>query len=199
MPAPDEFVVKGRAVVRDRLEAHQAVVAGLALHADVIAEIAAVVVNALRTGHKILVFGNGGSAADAQHMAAELLGRYRLERSPLPAIALTTDSSTLTAIANDYDYARVFARQLEALGCPGDVAIGLSTSGRSANVLGALRVATKRGMVTVALTGEGGLESDEGVHLCLRVPSRDTARIQEAHITAIHCICELVEQAWVTP
>ena len=126
----------------------------------------------------------------------ELLGRYQADRAALPAIALTANSSMLTAVANDYGYARVFARQLEALGQTGDVAIAISTSGRSANVLEAFRIAKKHGLVTVALTGAGGLDTPETPDLVLAVPSSETPRIQEAHQVAIHCICELVERAW---
>jgi D-sedoheptulose 7-phosphate isomerase len=189
---------EGAALVADRLAAHVDVVRALEPQAETIARIATVIAGALGTGRKVLVFGNGGSAADAQHLAGELLGRYQADRAPLPAIALTTNSSTLTAIANDYDYSRVFSRQVEALGQPGDVAIGLSTSGRSPNVLEALRLAKKQGLVTIALTGAAGLQAGDSPDLCLPVPSTDTARVQEVHILAIHCICELIERAWTT-
>jgi len=184
------------ALVADRLAAHVDLVRALASQAETIVRIAAVIDAALRAGRKVLAFGNGGSAADAQHLAGELLGRYQADRAPLPAIALTTNSSAVTAIANDYDYTRVFARQLEALGQPGDVAVAISTSGRSPNVLEAVRIARKQGLVTVALTGAAGLDAAETPDVTLAVPSSDTQRVQEAHIVAIHCICELVERAW---
>lgn len=184
------------ALVVDRLTAHVDVVRALAGQAETIVRIAEAIENALRAGRKVLVFGNGGSASDAEHLVGELLGRYQADRAALPAIALTANSSTLTAIANDYGYARVFARQLEALGQTGDVAIAISTSGRSSNVLEAFRIAKKHGLVTVALTGAGGLDTPETPDLVLAVPSSETPRIQEAHQVAIHCICELVERAW---
>ena len=186
----------GAALVVDRLTAHVDVVRALAGQADTIVRIAEAIENALRARRKVLVFGNGGSASDAEHLVGELLGRYQADRAALPAIALTANSSMLTAVANDYGYARVFARQLEALGQTGDVAIAISTSGRSANVLEAFRIAKKHGLVTVALTGAGGLDTPETPDLVLAVPSSETPRIQEAHQVAIHCICELVERAW---
>lgn len=186
----------GAALVVDRLTAHVDVVRALAGQADTIVRIAEAIEHALRAGRKVLVFGNGGSASDAEHLVGELLGRYQADRAALPAIALTANTSTLTAVANDYGYARVFARQLEALGQTGDVAIAISTSGRSANVLEAFRIAKKHGLVTVALTGAGGLDTPETPDLVLAVPSSETPRIQEAHQVAIHCICELVERAW---
>jgi D-sedoheptulose 7-phosphate isomerase len=148
---------------------------------------------ALRGGNKLLFFGNGGSAADSQHMAAEFIGRFEKERRALPAIALTTDTSILTALSNDYGTSVVFARQIEALGRPGDVAFALSTSGNSPNVLEGLRAAAANGMRTIGLTGEsGGLMADL-CELTLRVPSRRTARIQESHIMICHALCEAVE------
>jgi D-sedoheptulose 7-phosphate isomerase len=147
---------------------------------------------ALRQGGAVLVFGNGGSAADAQHFAAELVGRYERERQPWPAIALTTDSSALTAIGNDYGFDRVFARQVEALGRKGDVAIGISTSGNSPNVLRALEAANDRGLVTIALTGRGGEAGKIATHH-VAVQEERTARVQEVHATLLHVICELIE------
>jgi D-sedoheptulose 7-phosphate isomerase len=143
-----------------------------------------------------LTFGNGGSASDAEHLASEIVGRCVIDRGPLPAVALTTNTSTLTAVANDYGFAEVFARHLEALGRPGDVAIGITTSGRSENVLRALEAARQGGLVTVALTGRRGLAAGE-VDLELRVPADVTPLVQEAHITAIHAVCEIVERAWL--
>lgn len=150
-------------------------------------------VAALRKGNKVLLFGNGGSAADAQHIACELAGRFYKDRDPLPAIALTTNTSSLTAIANDYGYETIFVRQLRGLVREGDVVIGISTSGGSPNVLLAIEEAKRRGAITVAFTGEGGELGDLADHV-LSFPSRDTPRIQEAHITAGHIICFLVEE-----
>jgi D-sedoheptulose 7-phosphate isomerase len=155
---------------------------------------------ALRAGHKLLLFGNGGSAADAQHIAAEFVGRFKMERTPLAAIALTTDTSALTAIANDYGYADVFARQVRALGRPGDVALAISTSGNSANVLRAAAACRRLGIKTVALTGGMGGKLAGATDWVLRVSgSTDSARIQEIHILVGHVICELVDEqlsAW---
>lgn len=148
------------------------------------------------SGGKVLACGNGGSAADAQHFAAEFVGRYERERPELAALALTTDSSILTAIANDYDYSVVFAKQVRALGGAGDVLLALSTSGNSANVLAAIEAAHEREMVVVALTGKGGGKMSQAlretdVHIC--VPHERTARIQEVHLLALHCICDGVD------
>jgi D-sedoheptulose 7-phosphate isomerase len=147
---------------------------------------------ALKNGRTVLVFGNGGSAADAQHFAAELVGRYEKDRKAWAAVALTTDTSALTAISNDYGFDRVFARQIEALGKKGDVAIAISTSGKSPNVLRALEAANDRGLVTIALTGRGG-DAGTIARLHVRVDEERTARIQEVHATVLHAICELVE------
>ncbi len=151
----------------------------------------------LRGGGRVLAFGNGGSAADAQHLAGELVGRYLRERSALSAIALTTDSSILTAVANDLGYEAVFRRQVEAHGRRGDVAIGISTSGRSPNVVQALAAARERGMATVALTGNGGglLARAGAVDHLIDVPSCDTQRIQEVHGMVVHVLCQVVEEA----
>ncbi|MFP5379309.1 MAG: SIS domain-containing protein [Vicinamibacteria bacterium] len=162
--------------------------------AAAVAEAAGAVVGALREGHAVLVFGNGGSAADAQHFAAELVGRFVTERRALPAVALTTDTSALTALANDYGYDRVFARQVEALGREGDVAIGITTSGASANVLAAFEAARARGLVTIALTGRDGGAAGRAAAIHVNVASDVTARIQEAHMTALHLICEIVDE-----
>jgi D-sedoheptulose 7-phosphate isomerase len=143
---------------------------------------------------KALLFGNGGSALDAQHFAAELVGRYGKERQALPAVALTTDTSILTSVANDYTYERVFVRQVEALGRAGDVAIGISTSGNSANVLAALKTARSRGMTTVAFTGRDGGAIGAVVDVHVNVPHAVTARVQEVHRSLIHAVCELVER-----
>lgn len=153
---------------------------------------------ALSNGNKILACGNGGSAADSQHFAAELVGRFERERLPLPAMALTTDTSILTAVGNDYSYQEIFSKQVQAFGQPGDVLLAMSTSGNSANVLAAIDVALERDMRIVALTGKGGGEigkrlTDADVHLC--VPHSRTARIQEVHLLTIHCLCDGIDVA----
>lgn len=160
----------------------------------VIVAIAERIVDTFQRGGKILLCGNGGSAADAQHIAAEFVSRFRRERRGLPAIALTTDTSILTAIGNDYGYERVFARQVEALGQQGDAVIGISTSGTSASVLAAMRTARNGGMATIGLTGATGGLLIGHADLCLCVPSQNTARIQEVHITVAHVVCEIVER-----
>ncbi len=147
----------------------------------------------IKGGNKVLIFGNGGSAADSQHMASELIGRFKLERPAIPAIALTTNTSSLTALSNDYGYEASFARQLEALATKGDVIIAISTSGNSANVLNALKTAKKLGLRAITMTGTDGGKIAKLADIALKVPSKDTPRIQESHITAIHIICELVE------
>jgi D-sedoheptulose 7-phosphate isomerase len=182
-----------KAVV-DALESHRTVAEELVRSfAGPIEEAARLIIEVYRGGGKILVMGNGGSAADAQHFAAELVGRYKRERAALPAIALTTDTSILTAVANDYSYADVFRRQVEAHAKPGDVVIGISTSGNSENVMRALAAARERGARTIALAGGTGGKMRPLADLALVAPSDDTPRIQEAHITFIHIICDLVE------
>jgi D-sedoheptulose 7-phosphate isomerase len=161
---------------------------------DLLLKIAAQIIQAFRKGNKVLIFGNGGSAADAQHIACELAGKFYLDREPLPAIALTTNTSSLTAIANDYSYEAVFARQLRGLVKKGDVVIGISASGESSNVLQAIKEAKLHGAITVAFSGQGG-KLKELADYVLSVPSADTPRIQETHITAGHIICYLVEEA----
>ncbi len=163
-------------------------------NADRINEVADVVVRALQGGNKLLLFGNGGSAADAQHIAAELVGRYQYDRPGLPAIALTTDSSALTSIANDYGYEFLFARQIEALGQKGDVAIAISTSGRSANIKEGVLAARSRGITTVGFLGKEGGQVRELVDHALVVDAQKTARIQEIHILIGHILCEAIEQ-----
>ena len=159
-----------------------------------VADAAAAILAASREGGKVLVFGNGGSAADAQHVATDLVGRFQRERRALAAVALTADSSLLTAVANDYAFDRVFVRQIEALGTRGDLAFGISTSGRSANVVEALRAARARGLRTIALTGNDGGPAGALADIHINVPDPSTARVQEAHRTLIHAICELVER-----
>jgi D-sedoheptulose 7-phosphate isomerase len=151
-------------------------------------------IDALQAGHKILIMGNGGSAADAQHFAAEMVGRFLLERKALPAIALTTDTSILTAVGNDYGFDDVFKRQVEALALPGDVLIGLSTSGNSKNVKRALEVGKDVGAITIGLLGRDGGEIGSISDFNLTVPSTETPRIQEAHLVMIHILCDLVEK-----
>ena len=157
--------------------------------------IAAAVVAALRTGNKLLIIGNGGSAADAQHIAAEIVGRYKQDRPAYAALALTTDTSALTAIANDYGFEQVFARQVAGLGRHGDVLLALSTSGRSPNILAALRTARERGLVTIGFTGAKGEALGWLCDHLLVAPSDDTAIIQQIHLTVAHGICEAIEQA----
>jgi D-sedoheptulose 7-phosphate isomerase len=151
--------------------------------------------DALGAGKKLLVFGNGGSAADAQHLSAELVGRFQKERAAMPAIALTTDSSILTSVANDYSFKQVFARQLGALGQPGDVALGISTSGESPNVLAALQVARDKGLKTIALTGRDGGSVGAAADIHVNVPDQSTARVQEVHRTILHVMCEVIEES----
>jgi D-sedoheptulose 7-phosphate isomerase len=159
-----------------------------------VAKVSEILVNALKQGNKALLFGNGGSAADAQHLAAELVGRFAFDRPALPALALSVNTSCVTAIGNDYGFDQVFSRQLEALARAGDMAIGISTSGNSANVLRAMSTARKMGLHTVALTGHTGGKLRNTVDHCICVPSNDTPRIQECHILIGHIISELVER-----
>jgi D-sedoheptulose 7-phosphate isomerase len=163
-------------------------------HLDLIVRAADAMARSLRAGGKIMLFGNGGSAADAQHIAAELVNRFFLERKALPAIALTTDSSVITSISNDRDYVEVFARQVEALGRPGDVAVGISTSGQSASVVRGLETAGSSRLCTVAFTGGDGGKIAQLVDYAFVVPSRSTPRIQEVHATLGHVLCQLVER-----
>ncbi|PZQ80084.1 MAG: phosphoheptose isomerase [Ancylobacter novellus] len=154
---------------------------------------------ALRNGGKVIFCGNGGSAADAQHLAAELMGRFLLDRDPLPALSLTVDTSALTAIGNDYGYEQVFARQLRGIGRRGDVLVGLSTSGNSANVVKAFEAARELGIITVGLTGEGGGKMAALSDILVAVPHKQANHIQEAHITLGHLICALVETTLCSP
>ena len=190
-PSRAEASAKADLVVRT-LKAAAAAHERMAADVTAVVDAAGAIAAALKAGRSVLVFGNGGSAADAQHFAAELVGRYEKERRAWPAVALTTDTSALTAIGNDYGFDRVFARQIEALGREGDVAIGISTSGKSPNVLRALEAAKARGLVTIALTGRGG-EAGRIATLHVRVDEERTARVQEVHATLLHAICELVE------
>jgi D-sedoheptulose 7-phosphate isomerase len=173
--------------------------AAVALHERVRANLGPTLVaaqamsEAVRSGRKLLVFGNGGSAADAQHLSAELVGRFQKERAALPAIALTVDSSILTSVANDYSFKQVFARQIEALGQPGDIAFGISTSGESPNVLAGLQTARARGLRTIALTGRDGGSIGPAAEIHVNVPDQNTARVQEVHMTLLHVMCEVIE------
>jgi len=174
-----------------------AVMADLGRQAAEIAETASMIVSRLQAGGKVIVFGNGGSAADAQHMAAEFVGRYRAERMALAALALTTDSSALTAIGNDYGFEQVFSRQLEAMGKAGDVVLAISTSGNSPNVLRGVEVAKKLGMATIGLSGKAGGKLRGMADICMCVPSDSIPRIQEAHTLIIHILSGIVENAFV--
>jgi len=160
---------------------------------ETIVQAASLMIQCLQSGGKLLFFGNGGSAADAQHLAAEFVGRFVLERRGLPAIALTTDSSILTAVGNDYGFDQVFARQIEALGQPNDVAVGISTSGNSPNVIEAVKKAKKQNVKTIGLAGKDGGALAKSVDLAITVSSTNTARVQECHIAIGHILCELVE------
>jgi D-sedoheptulose 7-phosphate isomerase len=181
-----------RAIFRESIHAKETF---LAEQCDALARAVDLVASALRAGQKLLLFGNGGSAADAQHIAAELVGRFLGERRALPAVALTTDTSALTAIANDYGYDEVFARQVRALGHAGDVAIAISTSGKSPSVLRAVDVAREIGMGTIGLTGGDGGALVSAVDVALRVSASTlSARIQETHILIGHVLCELVDR-----
>ncbi len=181
---------------KTHLSEHQDAISRLTAMSGQIAPLAAAWLEALRDGKKILFFGNGGSAADAQHLAAELVVRYRINRPALAGLALTTDTSILTAHSNDFGYDTVFARQIEALAQPGDVVIGISTSGTSKNVLLGLQAANKRGCVTIAFTGEKGADCAAEAKLSFKAPSAITARVQECHLLIGHLLCDVVEQSF---
>ena len=187
--AVDAYSVFDQAIVE-----HLDVVASLRTQQPLLRQIAEEITRAILTGHKVLWCGNGGSAADSQHLAAELMGRFRRERCGLASISLTTDTSILTAVANDYGYERVFQRQVEALCCKGDALVGISTSGTSKNVCAALETAKQMGAFTVAFTGESGGAMAGIAHAALSIPSKNTARVQEAHILCGHMICDWIEQ-----
>lgn len=170
---------------------------GLAADADFVAEVeraAKRIIDCFRSGNKVLLCGNGGSAADAQHIAAELSGRFEKDRPPLPAEALHVNTSYLTSVANDYSFDNVYARMVEAVGKPGDILVGFSTSGNSANVLKAFETAGKKSMHTIAFTGHDGGKLKGVAEICLNIPHNNTARIQEAHITIGHIICKIIEE-----
>ncbi len=182
-------------VFTDALTEHIAIIRRLQTQGDDFERAAVLITDALLCGNKVLWCGNGGSAAESQHLAAELVGRFRRHRSGLPSIALTTDTSILTAVANDFGYDEIFKRQVGALCQPGDVVVGLSTSGNSKNVCGALQKARDLKGRTVAMTGKSGGRMASLADVCIRVPSTDPARIQEAHILYGHVLCEWIELA----
>ncbi len=190
MKSPKSFSVKIKAGLAESIRTKEKVLQSLVPEID---RVARLLIGCLAKGRKILLFGNGGSAADSQHIAAELIGKLMVKRRALPAIALTTDTSNLTALANDFGYDSVFERQVEALGQPGDVAVGISTSGHSPNVLAGVRAARRKGLKTVALTGRDGGALVSHTDFSLVIPSHSTQRIQEAHITIGHILCELIE------
>ncbi len=181
-----EYLVRSRDVIQAAIDDPT--------FADAIRDIVEVTATALDKGHKLLLAGNGGSAADAQHLAGEMLSRLYYDRAPAAAIALTTDTSVLTAIGNDYGYERLFERQILGLGCAGDVFIAISTSGRSANILRAIDAARQKRILTVGFTGRTGGEMSSRCDICLHAPSDSTPLIQQIHITAGHIICGLVEE-----
>ena len=189
---PDREAVFGRAIAE-----HLEVIQAVRHQQELLEGIARAMAAALHRGNQILWCGNGGSAGDSQHLAAEIVGRFRRERRGLPSIALTTDTSILTSISNDYGYEAVFSRQVEAMGKPGDILVGISTSGDSRNVVAAFETARAQGLTTVAFTGEGGGRMAVPADHLFAVQSRDTARIQEAHILVGHMLCDWLELDWI--
>lgn len=189
-----------RRVVASYLVSHNTVINQvLDKHTDTLVDIAKLIIESYRNGGKLVIFGNGGSAQDAEHIAAELVGKYNMDRESLPAIALTTNVSLLTALPNDFYYHHVFERQIEGLVYEKDVVIGISTSGNAGNVIRGILKAKEKGAKTVGFTGHGGGELADKVDILFDVPNRNTPHIQEAHITAGHIICEIVEQAFFRP
>jgi len=176
--------------IKDSIRTQESILRG---QVENIEKAAIAIIDSLKKGGKLIIFGNGGSAADSQHIAAELVGRFKLERKALPAISLTTDTSALTAIANDYGYDRVFSRQLEALGSKGDVVLGITTSGNSKNMLEAFKIAKLIGIKRIALSGGDGGKIKDEADISIIVASKDTPRIQESHATIGHIICALIE------
>jgi D-sedoheptulose 7-phosphate isomerase len=191
---PEKAAMDAAEVLRARLQESSRVIAAAAAQADLLAKMSGTLLEALRRGGKILTFGNGGSACDAQNFADELVGRFERNRPPLAALSLTTNTSDLTAIANDFGFERVFERQLEAHARPGDVAVAISTSGNSPNVLLAARKARELGLSVLGLSGETGGKLKPLCDHCLCVPSRTVAHIQEAHIAVIQALCGLIEE-----
>lgn len=181
-------------MILEIIEQHIATINQLKTMTEKITAVAKACSAAIKADNRIYLMGNGGSAADSQHIAAEFVGRFQIERQPLPAMAFTTDTSILTAVANDYGFDEVFARQVRAFVKPGDVVIGISTSGNSANILSAMACAKAQGGVTVALTGQGGGKLAACCAYCLAVPSPVTARVQEAHILIGHILCQYVDE-----
>ena len=195
LPSSLESALMNRAQVEQRFrESGEVKDQFVQTYADSIVNVAGLIVASIHAEGKIFLFGNGGSATDASHIAAEFVGRYDRDRVPLPALALSTDTAVITCIANDYDYADIFARQISGLGRKGDIAIALSTSGNSPNILKAVEVARNLGLITVAWTGKDGGKLASLVDYPFVVPSKVTARIQECHITLGHVLCELVEE-----
>jgi D-sedoheptulose 7-phosphate isomerase len=189
-------LAKGADLIADRVEASLDAKRRLldGPVAEQAAELADAIGDALEAGNKVLLFGNGGSAADAMHLAAEFVGRFKLDRAALPALSLTDNVASITGVGNDYAFDEIFSRGVGAFGQPGDVAIGLSTSGASANVLAGLRTARDGGLLVVGVTGADGGGMDALCDRCLRMPSRDTARVQECYMLVLHAVCELVER-----
>lgn len=177
--------------IKESIQLKEKILQGLVPQIEAAANL---LIQTLKNGHKILIFGNGGSAADSQHIAAELVGRYKKNRGGLPAIALTANTSNLTAIANDFGYEEVFSRQIEALGKKGDAVIGITTSGTSKNVIKGIKIAKTIGLKSVALSGCNKSELDELSDVCITVPSSDTPHVQEAHITIGHILCDQIEK-----
>jgi D-sedoheptulose 7-phosphate isomerase len=192
-----DVVTPSADLVRERLAAAISITQQMASgsYSDKAVDIARVMITALRSGNKVIFFGNGGSAQDAGHLAAELMGRFAFDRPGLSAMSLADATAAVTAIGNDYSYDEVYARQVRAAGRPGDVAVGLTTSGNSQNVVRALETAARAGMITVAITGEGGGKAGAAADMSLQVPTTDTARAQEACLHLGHVICEMVEAA----
>ncbi len=183
---------KIRKILKDSIKVKELI---LKTQVSTIELIAKEIISCLKNGHKVILFGNGGSAADSQHLAAELVGRFQKERRPLAAISLNVNTSVITALANDYGYEYVFARQIEALAGAGDITIGISTSGKAKNVITAIKKAKQMNIKTIGLTGDSGGELAKITDIAIMVPSHITARIQEAHILIGHIICQLVEEA----
>lgn len=193
MNHPSEFDARIRKSIESSITAKQALLSDSQI-ISALSKTAELLIASLKAGNKILFFGNGGSAADAQHIAAELVGRFDYDRPALPALALTVDTSCITAVANDHGFDQIFVRQIEALARPGDVAIGISTSGNSPNVISGIHAAKKMGVHTVGLTGKSGGKLRPHVDLCICAPSNETPRIQECHNLIGHILSELIEQ-----
>jgi len=187
----EQFLIATERMIQESIQAKQEL---CKTSKEIIVDMADMISRAFIAGHRLFLFGNGGSAADAQHLAAEFVNRFQMERRPLPAMALTVDTSVLTSIANDYSFEDVFAKQLRALSQPGDIALGISTSGRSRNVIEALKYARENGITTLGFSGPSQTEMDLWSDIILHPPSPVTARVQECHITVGHIICAHVEQ-----